>query len=99
MSEPAVLVMSHLDTVHPLGTISTALPFRREGDKVYGPDETLYLKFIEKGVTTEMLDKLLLPRHALHAERVSFLHPTTRQRCTFEAPLPEDMRTFIEERA
>ena len=38
------------------------------GDKVYGPDETLYLQFIEKGVTNEMLDKLLLPRHALHAE-------------------------------
>ena len=69
------------------------------GDKVYGPDETLYLKFIETGVTNEMLDKLLLPRHALHAERVSFLHPTTRQPCAFEAPLPEDMKTFIEEHA
>jgi 23S rRNA pseudouridine1911/1915/1917 synthase len=69
------------------------------GDKVYGPDETLYLRFIETGVTNEMLDKLLLPRHALHAERVSFLHPTTRRRCTFEAPSPEDMKTFIEERA
>jgi 23S rRNA pseudouridine1911/1915/1917 synthase len=69
------------------------------GDKVYGPDETLYLKFIESGVTTEMLDKLLLPRHALHAGRVSFLHPTTRRPCTFEAPSPEDMKTFIEEHA
>jgi 23S rRNA pseudouridine1911/1915/1917 synthase len=69
------------------------------GDKVYGPDETLYLQFIKDGVTNEMLDKLLLPRHALHAERVSFLHPRTRERAAFVAPLPEDMRTFIEERA
>jgi len=69
------------------------------GDKIYGPDETLYLQFIEKGVTNEMLDKLLLPRHALHAERVAFRHPTTQQVCAFEAPLPEDMKTFIQERS
>jgi 23S rRNA pseudouridine1911/1915/1917 synthase len=67
------------------------------GDKVYGPDETLYLQFIEKGVTNEMLDILLLPRHALHAERVAFLHPRTQQPCAFQAQLPDDMRVFIEE--
>jgi glutamate carboxypeptidase len=33
---PGVLVMGHLDTVHPVGTLE-ALPFRREGEKVYGP--------------------------------------------------------------
>jgi 23S rRNA pseudouridine1911/1915/1917 synthase len=69
------------------------------GDKVYGPDETLYLQFIEKGVTTEMLDRLLLPRHALHATHVSFLHPRTRETIGFHALLPEDMETFIKERA
>jgi 23S rRNA pseudouridine1911/1915/1917 synthase len=69
------------------------------GDKVYGPDETLYLQFIENGVTNEMLDKLLMPRHALHAERVVFLHPRARERVTFVAPLPDDMRIFIEEHA
>jgi 23S rRNA pseudouridine1911/1915/1917 synthase len=68
------------------------------GDKVYGPDETLYLEFIEKGVTDAMLEKLLLPRHALHAEQVSFLHPGTRERVTFQSPLPDDMRSFIGER-
>ncbi len=67
------------------------------GDKVYGPDETLYLQFIEKGVTSEMLEKLLLPRHALHAERVAFLHPGTQQPCAFQAPLPADMKLFIQE--
>ena len=67
------------------------------GDKVYGPDETLYLEFIEKGVTTEMLEKLLLPRHALHAEGVTFRHPSSGDRCAVRVPWPEDMRTFIEE--
>lgn len=36
-TEPGILVLSHVDTVHPVGTISEALPYRREGDKVYGP--------------------------------------------------------------
>ena len=35
-AEPGVLVMGHLDTVHPIGTLE-ALPWRREGNRVYGP--------------------------------------------------------------
>ena len=34
---PGVLVLSHLDTVHPHGTIDRELRLRREGDRVYGP--------------------------------------------------------------
>ncbi len=33
---PGLLVMAHLDTVHPVGTLAH-LPFRREGAKCYGP--------------------------------------------------------------
>jgi glutamate carboxypeptidase len=36
-NEPGVLVLSHVDTVHPIGTLAGPLPMRREGDKVYGP--------------------------------------------------------------
>jgi glutamate carboxypeptidase len=32
-----VLVLSHLDTVHPLRTIEHDLPLRREDDRLYGP--------------------------------------------------------------
>ncbi len=35
--EPGVLVLCHLDTVHPKGTITTELPFRIEGERAYGP--------------------------------------------------------------
>lgn len=65
------------------------------GDKVYGPDETLYLQFIKEGMTDAMLARLLLPRHALHAERVAFRHPSTQQECRYETPMPEDMQEFI----
>ena len=35
-NEPGILVMGHLDTVHPIGTLAK-LPFRREGNKAWGP--------------------------------------------------------------
>lgn len=34
---PGILVLSHVDTVHPIGTLSGPLKFRRDGDKLYGP--------------------------------------------------------------
>ena len=33
---PGILVMGHLDTVHPIGTLTT-LPFRRDGARAWGP--------------------------------------------------------------
>jgi glutamate carboxypeptidase len=35
--EPAILILSHLDTVHPIGTIEQDLPLRIDGDRLYGP--------------------------------------------------------------
>jgi glutamate carboxypeptidase len=32
-----ILILSHMDTVHPLGTLAGPLPFRIEGDRAYGP--------------------------------------------------------------
>lgn len=34
--QPGILIAGHLDTVHPVGTLAK-LPWRREGDKCYGP--------------------------------------------------------------
>ena len=38
----------------------------------------------------------ILPRQALHAKTLGFVHPTTEQFMSFEAPLPRDMETCIE---
>ncbi len=67
------------------------------GDKIYGPDERLYLEFIERGVTAEMLGQLLLPRHALHASMVTFRHPATQLPVTYRTELPDDMARFVAE--
>ncbi|MEH3144763.1 MAG: M20/M25/M40 family metallo-hydrolase [Methylobacterium frigidaeris] len=34
--EPGILILGHMDTVHPVGTLAT-LPWRRDGEVVYGP--------------------------------------------------------------
>ncbi|MCW3475565.1 M20 family metallopeptidase [Limobrevibacterium gyesilva] len=34
---PGILVLSHTDTVHDIGTLATKLPFRVEGDSAFGP--------------------------------------------------------------
>ena len=34
--QPGILIMGHLDTVHPVGTLSV-LPWRRDGERCYGP--------------------------------------------------------------
>lgn len=34
---PGILILCHIDTVHPLGTLQGALPFRVDGERAYGP--------------------------------------------------------------
>ncbi|HYJ04925.1 MAG TPA: RNA pseudouridine synthase [Chthoniobacterales bacterium] len=60
------------------------------GDKIYGPDEKLYLEFIETGWTPKLERQLLLPRHALHS---AALEIDGGQRWT--SPLPPDLVSFV----
>ncbi len=41
-------------------------------------------------------DGALLDRQALHAARISFLHPETKKRVEFESELPKEMKRLIE---
>lgn len=66
------------------------------GDKIYGPDDQLYLDFIERGWSARLEEKLLMRRQALHASRITFAIPEFPE--PFAAPLPEDMRLFLEEK-
>jgi 23S rRNA pseudouridine1911/1915/1917 synthase len=62
------------------------------GDKIYGPDDRLYLEFIETGWTATLAEKLLLPRHALHCAEID-LRPAGVD-FVFRAPLAEDLTAF-----
>ena len=59
------------------------------GDKIYGPDETLYLRFIETGWTDELASQLHLPRHALHSARLCL-----EGEFDWQSPLPEDLQDW-----
>ena len=62
------------------------------GDKLYGPErEAVFYENIATGMTPELLERLGHDRHALHAHRLSFVHPRTNLRVTFEAPLAPDL--------
>ena len=63
------------------------------GDKIYGPDEKLYLKFIETGWTDKLEQELLLPRHALHATKLAI-----RGEAEWQSKLPVDLEAFITNR-
>ena len=63
------------------------------GDKIYGPDSNLYLKFIAEGWTTEHQRVLGLMRHALHAHELRFSWNGAEQ--VFAAPVPDDMRSLV----
>jgi len=65
------------------------------GDKMYGPDPGYFDRFSKRCLEPEAWARLRLPRHALHAARISFPHPGSGRIVTFEAPLPEDLREFI----
>ena len=60
------------------------------GDKIYGPDEQLYLRFIETGWTSELERELLLPRHALHSARLAI-----EGEHEWTSPFPHDLAEFI----
>jgi 23S rRNA pseudouridine1911/1915/1917 synthase len=59
------------------------------GDKIYGPDEKLYLLFIETGWTPELQQQLLLPRQALHSAKLSI-----EGEREWNSALPADLEEF-----
>jgi 23S rRNA pseudouridine1911/1915/1917 synthase len=65
-------------------------------DEVYGGDRILkgttfakYKQFVENCFK-------MMPRHALHAKSLGFIHPTSGKKVHFESELPEDMAAVVE---
>jgi 23S rRNA pseudouridine1911/1915/1917 synthase len=67
------------------------------GDKMYRAGESAFIEFCDGGMTPELLLAFDgLDRHALHAHRLTFPHPRTREPITVECPLPPDLTAYIE---
>jgi 23S rRNA pseudouridine1911/1915/1917 synthase len=66
------------------------------GDKLYGPDERLYLEFAQQGWTERHAALLPLPRQALHCSEID-LRPA-REQHLFHADLAAELAQFCRER-
>ncbi len=66
------------------------------GDKIYGPDECLYLDFIEDGWTSRHDELLEIKRQALHAWKIT-IHCPERD-FAYCAPMPKDMQQLCVEK-
>lgn len=65
-------------------------------DELYGGDKVLkgtvfskYRSFVENCFK-------MMPRHALHAKSIGFVHPVTKEEMHFESDLPEDMQSVLD---
>lgn len=61
------------------------------GDKMYGLDEGVFLRFVEGRLTPDDAALMRIGRQALHAAELSFLHPADGRPMTVAAPLPADL--------
>lgn len=62
------------------------------GDKIYGPDQRLYLEFIDTGWTPALENRLLLRRQALHCAEIDLTLAGAQH--VFRARLPDDLAAF-----
>ncbi len=86
-------LQAHTGRLHQLRVHLAHLGHPVIGDKIYGPDPNLYLKFIAEGWTEEHQRVLGLRRHALHAHELRFAW--RGEEFSFTAPLPDDMQALV----
>ncbi len=93
---PYALVRCDLETgrQHQIRLHLASIGFPIVGDKLYGPDDSLFAKGADGHLTAEDFELLELPRHALHAWQLELPHPMTGETLLLEAPFPRDVSDF-----
>lgn len=79
---------------HQIRAHLAAAGFPIVGDKLYAHGDDAFLRYCSDGLTPELVRLFVLPRHALHAARVSFPHPDGHI-VTADAPLPGDLARLL----
>ena len=65
------------------------------GDKLYGDDETVYLDYVNGGLTDSLTERAGFARCAPHSRTIDFIHPFTGERVIIGSPLPDDMNELL----
>jgi RluA family pseudouridine synthase len=87
----------HTGRCHQIRATLCSLGYPVAGDKLYGVDEQLFLRFQEDSLTPADHGRLRLKRQALHASCLRILHPTTGRELSFTAPLPVEFQEVMPE--
>jgi 23S rRNA pseudouridine1911/1915/1917 synthase len=64
------------------------------GDKIYTHGDDAFVTYCDKGLSPELARMFVLPRHALHAARITVPHPEGGS-VTANAPLPADLAALL----
>lgn len=81
--------------LHQIRATLLSLGFPVVGDKVYGVDETLFLRFCADALTEADRARLRMRRQALHARYLKFRHPRFGALTELEIDMPADMQALI----
>ncbi|MBP9887628.1 MAG: RluA family pseudouridine synthase [Leptospiraceae bacterium] len=88
-----IFAYPHTGKIHQIRATLYSIGYPVVGDKMYGYDESLFLEFIETGISK---NKYSIQRQALHAYSLEFIHPITKKQVHIEAKEPEDMKTIFQ---
>lgn len=81
--------------LHQIRATLCSLGYPVIGDKIYGLDDRIFLRFIANEMTPDDQARLRLTRQALHAIALTLRHPATNQLLRLTAPLPAAIESLF----
>ena len=91
-----VSAIAHTGRTHQIRATLFSFGFPVCGDKLYGVDETMFLRQSREELSEIDWQKLLIKRQALHSAHLELIHPETGESMAFDAPLPAELAQLVE---
>lgn len=92
------LVSAHPETgrTHQIRVHAAASGYPIAADPLYGDGKPVFLSRIKRKWKGDAFDERpLMARTALHAWKLAFVHPGTKEKVSFEAELPRDFKALL----